>query len=105
MSEPYKPVKRIDLYAWKGDTNHPTDPFIKVHDMNNIEPDKYPYEPEINARELARLIMYSTPGNTVDIFLDAIAKEIKDCNPDISFPYEFIQNHIRIALNQLARIE
>ena len=77
---------------------------IKSH-IADIRLHRAAYSPEINARNLARLIMSSLPGNTVDIVLGEIAGDLKEIiliNPSLLLSDYDIQNRIRSTLDRLS---
>lgn len=87
--------KPIRLNVWK------SNPKIFLQNM----PDNG-YNAEINAVELAKIFAMAVPGSTLDIFYNAIAKEVLKMldTPEhieiLKSPYD-IENRIRIALNEL----
>ena len=96
--------KPITLYTWKANKLKQIDPKVIIKKMeNNI----LGYDPEDNAKQLARLFCLSLPGNTLDVFYKAIADEILIMlnSPDnieiLKSPYD-LSNRVRIAINLLA---
>jgi hypothetical protein len=101
-------MKQINnpIYAWNSqfDSNDIT-AHTTIKDMNKSDRGYYPDD---NAKNVARFIEYSLPGNTVDVLLDSIASELlvmlNSNNWEVlKSPYD-IQNRIRAALNQLANM-
>ena len=91
------------IIAWQNDGSTKLVSHISDYKLN-----KEKYNPEMNARNLARLLMYSLPGNTLDLILDKIESDlikILKSNPDILLMHYDIQNRIRTILNELADIE
>jgi hypothetical protein len=93
-------IEPIKVYFWQKINAY--DPKISFIPMGEFKP----YNPENNARQIARFIMNSLPGNTVDVLFKAIANEIMPMLESqekiniLKSPYD-IENRIRCALNNL----
>ena len=95
--------KPIILYTWKDTKLNQINPKVRLVSMveDTWQPD---YDPKENARQLARLLAMSLPGNTLDLFYDAMAKEIMymiDPNLDYIDSPQSVSNRLRIAINNL----
>lgn len=84
------------IYTWQ---NYPVKSSFVA--MEKDHPD---YSEHENAKAIARLFMYSLPGNTLDVLLDSIANDLisvyKD-NPDYMLQSYDVQNRIRGTLERL----
>lgn len=95
----------IILYTWKDTKLNQINPKIRLVSM--VEDTWQPeYNPKENAKQLARLLALSLPGNTLDLFYDAMASEIKlmlnsQDNIDILKSDYAITNRMRIGINNL----
>lgn len=95
------------LYVWNSQQGINDLLFVHtvIKDMNK---DKSDYSPESNVQSLARLFMYSLPGNTLDLLLDKIASELRNTYsvyPEFLHDNYDIQNRIRGILQDLCHIE
>jgi len=100
----FKNKKKITLYLWVETQDNITYPEVKINPMPNDA-----YNPRINAKEFASLIMDSMPGNTLDILLNSIANEIIPLLTPVGIeilksPYD-IQNRVRGALYHLMNLK
>jgi len=66
------------------------------------------YNPQENVKNLARMIIDTTPGNTLDSLMDAIANHIRElmqndyiCNGDFLGNPHWLESQIRVALIDL----
>ena len=94
----------IIIYTWKDTKLNQTDPKVIVKDMDSrqLNPDKY--NPNENAKQIARLFSMSLPGNTLDLIYEHIAKSLAhvlDYNLDY-IDNQHVENLIRIAINELS---
>ena len=89
------------LYVWNSINNHQTDRHIILKDMNK---DKTGYNHLDNVKSLSRMMMYTLPGNTLDIILVKLENKIKEIaknNPEVLQDTFYISNLIRCTLNDL----
>jgi len=96
-----KPMK-VNLFVWKGEKYCTDIASVKVNYLSTTIRSKI--SPELQARDIARFIMYGAQGNTLDVLFHAIANEIRESEEWIHSP-EYIENKIRCALNVLANVE
>jgi hypothetical protein len=96
-------MKSTIIYTWK-DTN--LRPVLKA--MVNQDNPEYKYNPELNAINLAKLFTMSLPGNTLDVFYERIANDIREIikiNPSLLLEKYDIENRIRTSIWELATQE
>lgn len=97
----YGTDKPIVIRTWKDNKLNKPDPkvYFKAMANNSLE-----YDPMENAKQLAKLFTTSLPGNTIDIFYEAIAEcMLHLIDQELDFAdKQHIENNVRIAINQLA---
>jgi len=67
------------------------------------------YNPDDNVKALCRLLAYSMPGNTLDVFYESLAKTIHETietgNTELLLTRFHTENLLRIVVNELADME
>ena len=98
---------KIRVYLWTKPTTDYDDHYI-IKSMPN---DDY-NNPEQNAKNLAKMILDTTPGNTLDVFVGAIADHIRMlvknpfiCDGDFLDNPHFLESHIKSGLLDLVNQE
>ncbi len=91
--------KPIVIHTWKSNKLNQDDPKVYFKPVTDSS-----YNPDDNAKNLARLFSMSLPGNTVDIFYDSIAEGLLHLiDPNLDFAdKQHISNVIRIVVNELS---
>jgi len=106
-------TEKIVVYLWKETSKEfkecPKGTLDKIT-IKAMPDNKDSYNPEINARQFAKLIVNCLPGDTLYLMLDFIAAEIKPMldNPDkidiLKSPLD-IENKISGALYELSNMK
>ena len=96
--------KPIVIYTWKSTKLKQNHPKIIIKSMSDNTHDLN-YDPNENAKQLARLFALSLPGNTLDVFYAHLVSNIKAMiesdNADMLLaPYD-LTNRIRVGINEL----
>lgn len=95
----------INLYVWCDRKLNQNSPVVRLKSMSDHS---NTYEPDNNAIQLAKLLSYSLPSNTLDLFYEAIAKEVRRSvtnNPELINERNHLENIISITINTLAETE
>ena len=94
--------KKVRVYLWNKPITDYDDHFI----VKSMPSEKY--NPDENIKNLANMLINSTPGNTLDGIIDSIASHIRElmknpaiCDGDFTNNPHWLESHIRIALIDL----